>query len=173
MDKLDDLYRDIVLDHSTSPRGTQAIERVDASASLFNPACGDRVQLSVQFENGTVSHIQCVSKACSICTASGSILAEAIPQLPTSKARDHIEAIKSMIRERTVPAVLQDTDAASLAGVAEFPNRVRCALLPWTALEQALSSVSFRAEQSGVEKSLKDSHEISPPSLNKVREESK
>jgi nitrogen fixation protein NifU and related proteins len=137
---LDELYREMVLDHSRRPRGRDPLVRVDASARGFNPVCGDEVEVRVAVEAETVAGVQVAGRGCAICTASGSILAEVLPGRRLDEATSTIEAFRCLMHGRALATGVDLGDLEALSGVARFPVRVKCAMLPWVTLEDALDA---------------------------------
>ncbi|HPW54247.1 MAG: SUF system NifU family Fe-S cluster assembly protein [Thermoanaerobaculaceae bacterium] len=137
---LDDLYREVVLDHQRHPRGREPLARVDASAHGFNPVCGDEVEVRLALDAESVAGVQVTGRGCAICTASGSMLAELVPGLDVAEVFRLIEGFRDLLRGNEVPPELDLGDLAGLGGVARFPVRVKCAMLPWVTLEDAVRS---------------------------------
>lgn len=148
---LDDLYREVVMDHHRHPRGRAPLARVDARAHGFNPVCGDEVHLSVSLDGGTITGIEVKGRGCAICTASGSIMAELVPGRTTDLADTTAEAFRGVMHGHPAPADLDLGDLEALEGVQRFPVRVKCALLPWVTLLDALGA--WRAGQASAESS--------------------
>lgn len=131
------LYRDSVLDHGRAPRHVGELDAPARRAQAYNPLCGDRVALSLRLdEAGRVNALRHRTEGCLICTASASLLAERAH----GRDRDALAADFAQLR-----AALEGGDVdpalggiAALAGVAGYPSRWRCALLPWEALRTAL-----------------------------------
>lgn len=130
-DQLDDMYRDIILDHYRSPRGKKPVDTADISSEGMNPSCGDEIDMQVEIGEGLVKHIHVNCRGCAISVASGSMLAE----ISKGKSLDELiviaELVKKMLKGelKEVPEELGDIDA--LQGVKQFPVRVKCALLSW------------------------------------------
>jgi nitrogen fixation protein NifU and related proteins len=141
---LDELYREVVLDHHRHPRGRAEIERVDATAHGFNPVCGDDVVLNVAMKEQELTAIQVRGRGCAICTASGSMLAELLPGRTVDEARSVASAFRGMMHGVEPPQGTELGDLAALEGVRHFVVRVKCAMLPWVTLEEAL-----RARETG------------------------
>lgn len=135
---LDALYREVILDHHRFPRGRGPVERVDASAEGINPSCGDEVQVQLQLEDGRVAGVSVDGAGCAISTASGSILAEMLNGLSLEQARALADRLMAMMRGRDPDEEIDLGDLEALAGVRQFPARIKCALLPWMAMLQAL-----------------------------------
>ncbi len=146
MASLEELYREVILDHYRSPRNRRVLERSNAGADGSNPLCGDEVRVDLLIEAGVITDIGVTGHGCSISQASGSMMGDAVK----AKALDEVcrltDRFKGMmsIEGAADPgldperpgAVLGDLEA--LQGVRKFPVRIKCADLPWTTLEEAL-----------------------------------
>jgi nitrogen fixation NifU-like protein len=139
-DALDDMYRDIILDHYRSPRGKKPLEKADITSEGTNPSCGDEITLQVALDNGTVKDVHVDCRGCAISVASGSMLAETIKGKSIEEAKKIAEVVKKMLKgEQTeLPDDLGDLDA--LQGVRNFPVRIKCALLAWVTLMEGLKN---------------------------------
>jgi nitrogen fixation protein NifU and related proteins len=136
--RLDELYREVVLDHHRHPRGRSPLAHVDATAHGFNPVCGDDVVLAVALKDDTLEGVQVTGRGCAICTASGSMLAELLPGKSAAEAELLARAFRGMMQGAEVPAGLDMGELEALQGVRTFALRVKCAMLPWVTLEEAL-----------------------------------
>ena len=138
--ELSALYQELILDHYRRPRNKGTLENADASVEVKNPLCGDEIGLQVAFDAEGVRDLRFSGRGCSISQASASMMT----QLVKGKTGDEIEAIRKQFRDLMM-GVESGADEAklgalrALAGVARFPARVKCALLPWNALESALA----------------------------------
>lgn len=140
-----DLYQELILDHSKHPQGAGLREPFDAEVHHVNPTCGDEVTLRVRLSAGdgrvVVEDISYDAMGCSISVASTSVLAQECTGHPLDEALATYRAMHAMVTSRgTDPgdeAVLGD--GVALAGVAQYPARVKCALLGWTAFTDALA----------------------------------
>ena len=139
-EQLDDMYRDIILDHYRSPRGKQPLKKVDVTSGGSNPSCGDEIFLQVELDNGTVKDIHVDCRGCAISVASGSILAELIKGKSIADAKRIAEIARKVLRgeETEIPEDLGDLDA--LHGVRNFPVRIKCALLAWITFMEGIKS---------------------------------
>jgi nitrogen fixation NifU-like protein len=144
--ELDDLYRDVILDHFRSPRGTRPLDRPDLAQEGYNPLCGDEVKLELHLEDGHIEDVSVHGHGCSISVASGSLLVEQLKGKTLAESRRILSAFKAMLHGDGPPDEDLLGDLVALEGVKNFPVRIKCALLPWTTLEQALASVG---EESG------------------------
>ena len=135
---LDEMYRDVVLDHYRSPRGRREITNPDTKAEGFNPLCGDEVTLSLTFDDDRIALVSVQARGCSISVASGSMLAELLPGKTKAEALTVLKAFKAMMHGEPVPDGLDIGDLDTLEGVGKFPVRVKCALLAWTTFQDAM-----------------------------------
>ena len=148
---LDDLYRDTILEHCRHPRNSGLLEGPDATARAVNPFCGDEVDVQLVFENSHVSEVGVQSAGCSINQASSSMLSEALDGRTLKEAESLSALFKRMMRGNVLTEEELDGlgDLRALAGVLLFPVRIKCALLSWSALEEALERL--RRQQGGPE----------------------
>ena len=138
-DDLDGLYRDAILDHRRNPRNSEPLEQPDLSGRAVNPFCGDEVDIQIRLTEGRVSHVGVQARGCSINQATASLLSEAIE----GKTIEEIEAAAELFRgmvaaEHPRADVERLGDLQAVAGVRRYPVRIKCALLPWSALEEAV-----------------------------------
>ncbi len=152
MNLADDLYRETILDHYHNPRNHGKIAEATCSTEGVNPLCGDELTLYLKVKDGTIEDIKMEAHGCSINTASGSMMSEAIMGLPVSEARKIIDTFKAMMLNKEsqieLPEEMEDLEA--LQGVKQYPVRIKCALLPWNTLIEGLESAE--TEQGGVKK---------------------
>lgn len=139
-DPLAGLYQELILEHAKRREGEGLIEPYDAERFLKNPTCGDEIRLRVRLEDGRIAALGWEGQGCSISQASASVLAEEAPGLAVADARERIEALRELLRSRGAAEPDEQLlgDAVAFAGVARFPMRVKCAMLAWVALEEAL-----------------------------------
>lgn len=134
------LYREIILDHYKNPRNSGKIQGADIITEGTNPLCGDEIELSIAFRDGTIGDLKHISKGCSISRASGSMMSEAVHGKGLEEAARLTHAFKKMMLEglpaESLPVELEET--RSLEGVKKYPVRIKCALLAWNTLIQAM-----------------------------------
>ena len=151
---LDDMYRDIIMDHFRSPRGRKPLERVDAASDGMNPSCGDEIQVAFSMDRDkdilTDVHVNC--KGCAISVASGSMLAETVKGKSFEEVLKIAEIVKKMLKgeEVEIPDDPDFEDLSALQGVRQFPVRIKCALLAWVTLVEGMKK--YQAGNSGSEK---------------------
>jgi nitrogen fixation NifU-like protein len=141
LNELDDLYREAILDHSRNPRNSDEVKDADITGNAVNPFCGDEIHLQIRLsDEGHVEHIGLQGEGCSINQATGSMITKAIK----GKTLEEIEAVstlfKSMIRGHspTEEEIKELGELESLSSVRQFPVRIKCALLAWSALEDGI-----------------------------------
>lgn len=135
---LDDLYREIILDHYRRPRNHDPLQTPTCSADGANPLCGDQIHLEVALDGDTIAEIAFAGAGCSISQASTSMMTEYVKGRTVREAREGAEAFQRMMTTGEVVEVEGFDDIDALQGVAKFPARVKCASLAWKTLEQAL-----------------------------------
>ncbi|GIF07235.1 Fe-S cluster assembly sulfur transfer protein SufU [Actinoplanes siamensis] len=133
---LDGLYQDIILDHYKHPHGRGLRERFDGEAHHVNPTCGDEITVRV---NADLSEISYDGLGCSISQASASVLHELLQGRDAHDAGEIHQAFVELMQGRgqVEPDEEMLGDGIAFAGVAKFPARVKCALLPWMAFKDA------------------------------------
>lgn len=146
---LEELYREVILDHYRNPRNRAALPTPAAVAEGVNPLCGDEVTIELEFDGDVVSGVSVRGQGCSISQSSASMMSEAI----RGKTREQIQELSSRFKSMLSTedgdleldpdrpgAVLGDLEA--LQGVKNYPVRIKCASLPWATLQDALSSAN-------------------------------
>ena len=136
---LDDLYREILLDHYRQPRNHGELAAPTCSADGANPLCGDEVRVEVAVTGGRITGISFSGHGCSISQASASMMTEYVKGRSVAEARAGVEAFQQMMVSAQAPGIEGFDDIEALIGVAKFPARVKCASLGWKTLEQALA----------------------------------
>lgn len=138
MPELDELYRQVVLDHYRRPRGTEPVPDPSIRSEGKNPLCGDEVEFAAVVRGERIEQVQVRGRGCSISVASGSMMAELLKGKTLGEARKLLGAFKNIMHGEPVPEGLDVGDLEALEGVQRFPVRIKCALLPWTTMEEAL-----------------------------------
>ena len=159
--KFNDLYREVILDHYRRPRGRSPLQCPDVENEGLNPVCGDEVKLALKFEGDTVSDVSVTGRGCAISTAAGSMLAEVLPGKSRKEVQVLMQTVKRMMHEdidlEELEAQLDVGDLDALSGVRQFPVRVKCALLAWVTLAEALKTYEGKDKAEG---SPEDSSEV-------------
>ena len=152
MTDLEDLYKQVILDHYRHPRNKGELPSPPAvKAEGYNPLCGDEVAVYLLLDDDVVSEIRIDGRGCSISQASASMMGEAVQGKDVAEARKLIERFRDLMRAHesdldegkvidadTLGSQMGDLEA--LRGVVKFPVRIKCANLPWVTLEQGLDS---------------------------------
>lgn len=141
MSDLRDLYQEVILDHTKHPRNFGTLAHATHRAQGRNPLCGDQLAIFVEVVDGRVRDLRFAGKGCAISTASASLLTEALKGKTTDEAHELFARFHDVV---TTPSdqpvdVSKLGKLAVLAGVREFPMRVKCASLAWHTLEAALA----------------------------------
>ena len=135
--ELNDLYRDVILDHNRRPRNFGPLEPSDASAEGVNPLCGDRLTLRLNLAEDTIRDIRFEGQGCAISTASASLMTEAVKGKTRGEALALFDRVHKLLTDDEAGA--EDLGKlAALSGVREYPARVKCASLCWHTLASAL-----------------------------------
>jgi nitrogen fixation NifU-like protein len=140
---LEELYQEIILDHSKRPRNFGPLPDATVTVRGDNPSCGDEVELAVKLTPDTVEALKFTGSGCAICMASASLMTVKIKGRPRAEAGTMARAFRDMLvgpEETPVPATFGDLQV--FQAVRRFPQRVKCATLAWRALEQALDAGS-------------------------------
>jgi nitrogen fixation NifU-like protein len=135
---LADLYRDVIVDHNRSPRNRGRLPGASRHAEGNNPLCGDRLQLDVDLAGDLIRDLRFEGSGCAISTASASLMSEAVKGLTRAEAAELFALVHGMLTGGPADAARLGKLAA-LAGVREFPARVKCASLAWHTLNAALA----------------------------------
>jgi nitrogen fixation NifU-like protein len=138
MSELSDLYQEVILDHNKRPRNFRRIEPASHHAEGHNPLCGDKLSLFIQVDGDVVTDIAFQGSGCAISKASASLMTDAIKGRGVAEVRELFGRFHRMV---TTPVDLPVEDLGKLsvlAGVREFPVRVKCASLAWHTLKAAL-----------------------------------
>jgi nitrogen fixation NifU-like protein len=142
---LQDLYREVILDHYKNPRNRGHLDQVDATAEGVNPLCGDEITIELTLEGDTVVDVAVDGQGCSISQASASMMASAVAGKTLEEIDDLTHRIKALLDiEEGDPGIDPERPGAALGdlealqGVKQFPVRIKCADLAWTTLTEAL-----------------------------------
>lgn len=135
---LEELYKEVILDHYRAPRNKGRLDPHDVALERNNPLCGDEIELFVNFDGDTVADVKFDGKGCSISQASASMMTEKVKGASIKDASGLAESVKRLMagEQEGDPKVLGDL--VSLKGVVKYPVRIKCALLGWNTLLEAL-----------------------------------
>ncbi|HBR93064.1 MAG TPA: SUF system NifU family Fe-S cluster assembly protein [Opitutae bacterium] len=139
-DDLHDLYQSIILDHNKRPRHYGVLAEATHHAEGYNPLCGDKITVFLRIVDDRIEAIQFEAACCAICKASASMMADALQGQSLSEGESLREGVSRILDPSTDESPSLDTsgELASLAGVRQFPARIKCATLPWHTYQAAL-----------------------------------
>jgi nitrogen fixation NifU-like protein len=136
---LDQLYRQVIMDHYKSPRNRGEFENGALTVTLNNPTCGDRIQIQMMVEDEKIKDAKFVGEGCSISLASASMMTEAVKGLSVEKALELSSIFSQMMLGKDYEEGDFDLgDIEALQGVSKFPARIKCATLAWKAMEKGV-----------------------------------
>ena len=138
--ELNALYQEIILEHHKDPRNFGPLSGAEAKAEGFNPVCGDRVEVEVKRSSSDpskLSEVRYSGEGCSICMSSASMMTEDIEGESFKNIEERIQDFRDVMQGKS-PEAFKESDLESLTGVCKFPVRIKCALLPWTTLKEAI-----------------------------------
>lgn len=137
--QLDNLYQEVILDHYKNPQNKKLADSNDAQVHHVNPSCGDEITLGVKLDGSTISSINWEGVGCSISQASTSIMSDLLMGKSLEDAETISESFLHLMQSKGTeegnPDLLED--AVALAGVSQYPARIKCALLGWMAFKDA------------------------------------
>jgi nitrogen fixation protein NifU and related proteins len=142
MSEMRDLYQEVILDHNRKPRNCRVLHCATMTADGHNPLCGDTVKVYLRIEDGVIEEISFQGHGCAICTASTSLMTEAVKGKTVLKVRELYDGFREML---TGVAWEQGVELGKLQvfeGVREYPVRVKCATLPWHTLNAAMNGAA-------------------------------
>ena len=153
MPGLEDLYREIILDHYRTPRNRGELAPPAVRAEGHNPLCGDEIQVYLDVVDGVVNDIKVSGQGCSISQSSASMMSQAVKGKPLSEVRAIVRRFKGMMSvdevdddaDPTADDAVKLGDLEALQGVVKFPVRIKCATLAWNTLLQAMSELPATA----------------------------
>lgn len=149
MPGLEDLYREIILDHYRTPRNRGELAPPAVRAEGHNPLCGDEIQVYLDVRDGVVSDIKVAGQGCSISQSSASMMTQAVKGKNLDEVRALVRRFKGMMSvddtdsdaDEAALAAVKLGDLEALQGVVKFPVRIKCATLAWNTLLQAMSEL--------------------------------
>ena len=140
MSELSDLYQEVILDHNRRPRNFHALADASHTAEGYNPLCGDRLTLYLKVEGDTIADVSFEGAGCAISKASASMMTDALKGRTIGEANALFERFHRMVTTPPDQPVEDMGKLSSLAGVREFPVRVKCASLAWHTLKAAFDN---------------------------------
>ena len=138
---LDELYEAIILDHYRNPRNSGPVDDPDIDLEVNNPFCGDEFHIQLKVDGNSVSQVGINGRGCAISQASASLLAELVQGKSYVDVNAAVLSVRRLLKGEEITEEEQDIlgDIEALGGVRKFPVRIKCALLSWVGLDDALS----------------------------------
>ncbi|KSU58667.1 iron-sulfur cluster assembly scaffold protein NifU [[Bacillus] enclensis] len=135
---LDQLYRQVIMDHYKNPRNKGALEDGSFTIDMNNPTCGDRIHLTLKVEDGIVQDAKFDGEGCSISMASASMMTQIVKGKEIEEALKLSKIFSDMMQGNEYDEDVDLGDIEALQGVAKFPARIKCATLAWKAMEKGV-----------------------------------
>jgi nitrogen fixation protein NifU and related proteins len=136
---LDDIYKEVILDHYKSPRNKRELPGAELTCTRNNPLCGDEITLFVHVEDGKVLEVTFQGAGCSISQSSASMMTEAVTGVGVDEANELAARFRGMMAGEVEPDEDVFGDLVALKGVVKYPIRIKCAVLAWDVLQEALA----------------------------------
>lgn len=139
MSELSDLYQEVILDHNRRPHNFRVIDDATAKQEGFNPLCGDRLTLYIALDGDVIRDVAFQGSGCAISKASASLMTDALKGKTVPEARALFEEFHNMITSNPDHPPADLGKLSVLAGVREFPTRIKCASLAWHTMKAAVA----------------------------------
>ena len=136
---LDDIYKEVILDHYKNPRNKREMPEASLTCSRNNPLCGDEITVFVHEVDGKLVDVGFLGQGCSISQSSASMMTEAVADTSREEAGEMIGRIRAMMAGEVEPDEDTFGELVALKGVVKYPVRIKCAVLPWDVLQEALA----------------------------------
>jgi nitrogen fixation NifU-like protein len=136
---LEELYKEVILDHYKSPRNKRDLPGAELSCSRNNPLCGDEITVHAHLDDGRVAEVTFEGSGCSISQASASMMTEAVGGRPVDAAERMASDFRGMMEGTVEPDEDEFGDLVALKGVVKYPVRIKCAVLAWDVFQEALA----------------------------------
>ena len=136
---LDDIYKEVILDHYKNPRNKREVPGAELTCSKNNPLCGDEITVFVHEVDGKLVDVGFLGQGCSISQSSASMMTEAVADTSREEAGEMIGRIRAMMAGEVQPDEETFGELVALKGVVKYPVRIKCAVLPWDVLQEALA----------------------------------
>ena len=143
---LDDMYKEVILDHYKHPRNKRELPGAELRSTANNPLCGDEISVYAHVEDGAVADVAFQGAGCSISQSSASMMTEAVLGKTVDEAKELAAEFRSMMAGDAEPDEAVFGDLVSLKGVVKYPIRIKCAVLGWDVLQEALDGNGVAAD---------------------------
>jgi nitrogen fixation NifU-like protein len=135
---LDDLYKEVILDHYKAPRNKRAIPGAELTCTRNNPLCGDEITVYARVEDGVLAEVAFQGQGCSISQSSASMMTDAVTGRRVEEAQDLATDFRGMMAGEVGPDEDEFGDLVALKGVVKYPIRIKCAVLAWDVFQEAV-----------------------------------
>jgi nitrogen fixation NifU-like protein len=142
---LEELYKEVILDHYKNPRNKRDVPDAPLSCHRNNPLCGDEITVYADLSDGVVTDVAFQGQGCSISMSSASMMTEAVTGKPAAEALAMAAEFRSMMAGEADPSEDEFGELVALKGVVKYPIRVKCAVLAWDVLQEALQGAGEAA----------------------------
>jgi nitrogen fixation protein NifU and related proteins len=136
---LDDIYKEVILDHYKNPRNKRELPGAELQCHANNPLCGDEITVFAHVDDGSVAEVTFEGAGCSISQSSASMMTEAVTGRAVPDALKLAADFRSMMAGEVDPSEEEFGDLIALKGVVQYPIRIKCAVLAWDVLQDALT----------------------------------
>jgi nitrogen fixation protein NifU and related proteins len=143
---LDELYKEVILDHYKNPRNKRDLPGAERTCSKNNPLCGDEITVHAHLDDGRVAEVTFEGQGCSISMASASMMTEAVTGKTLDEAAGMVADFRSMMGGELQPEEDAFGELVALKGVVKYPVRIKCAVLAWDVLQDALTGADLTAD---------------------------
>ena len=144
MSDLGELYQEVIIDHNKNPRNFRVMEDANRVVEAYNPLCGDRYTIYLKLDGDTISDIAFTGSGCAISKSSASVMSTVLKGLRTADADGWFEKFHTLVTKGAsgegAIAIEEFGKLAAFSGISEFPARVKCAILSWHTMKNALHS---------------------------------
>ena len=142
---LDEIYKEVILDHYKNPRNKRELPDADASCTRNNPLCGDEIGVFARVADGIVGEVTFQGAGCSISQSSASMMTDAVNGKPVAEVLRLTADFRGMMAGEVEPTEERFGDLVALKGVVKYPIRIKCAVLAWDVLQEALTGTGEAA----------------------------
>jgi nitrogen fixation protein NifU and related proteins len=139
MSEMNELYQEVILDHNRRPHNFRVIDNASAKQEGYNPLCGDRLTLYLTLDGDVIKDVAFQGSGCAISKASASLMTDALKGKKVAEARELFEQFHSMITSDPGTPIADLGKLSVLAGVRDYPTRVKCASLAWHTMKAAVA----------------------------------
>lgn len=140
MSELSDLYQEVILDHSRKPHNYHTMPDASRHAEGYNPLCGDQVTVYLKLEGDRIVDVSFQGNGCAISKSSASVMTDLVKGKTKEETQELFERFRHLVTDANAPKPEETDKLAVFSGVAEFPTRVKCAVLAWHTLRSALDN---------------------------------